>query len=479
MVKKKIIESMDLFTAPLFEKSDLIWDHPETQYREKYAAGLLMEWLDQEGFTVTENLGGIPTAFSGRYGSGAPFIGVLGEYDALAGMSQQAGACVKAAQPGTVDGHGCGHNMLGCSSLYACIFLKRYLQQSGKSGTVIFYGCPAEEGGAGKAFLAKAGAFNGLDAALSWHPSDYNAVSTGSSLANIQVCYEFQGISAHASIAPHLGRSALDSVELMNVGCNYLREHIKPDVRVHYAITNSGGNMPGIVQAHAEALYMIRAPHMDDVRAIEDRLDCVARGAALMTGTAVTAHFKKASYNLIPNKVLEQCLYRNMREISVPAASTEQKDFARKIQQSMECMENSLEQFEDLLPAEQRDVFTRYYGRPVNDFLIPYVLTDKVNAYSTDVGDVSWLCPTAQIGTTTWAANSMEHTWQVVSQGKSSLAHAGMLYAAKVLCGAGIDLIDTQRIVAEAKAEWQSCLNGKAYQTLIPDDMTYESMKGE
>lgn len=476
MTKAELIQSMNHEKAVLFEKSDLIWDHPETRYEEEYASGLLKKWLRTEGFEVTDNLGGIPTAFEGRYGNGGPVIGFLGEFDALAGMSQQADAFEKAADKTLIHGHGCGHNMLGCGSLYAAVFLKRYLEETGKTGTVVFFGCPAEEGGAGKAFLAKAGVFHKLDAALSWHPSDYNAVSTGSSLANIQLSYEFHGISAHAAAAPHMGRSALDAVELMNVGCNYLREHIIPEARIHYAVIDSGGTMPGIVQAYAKVLYMIRAPRMEDVRELEARLNKIGEGAALMTGTSVTSSFVKASYNLISNTVLERILYENMKEMPAPKASAEQLDYAGMIQKSMEYMENSLKPFEELLQKDQRDELKAQYAKPVYDFLVPYVPVNKVKTYSTDVGDVSWITPTAQIAATTWAANSFEHTWQVVAQGKSSLAHEGTLYAAKILCAAGIDIINKPEIVQEAGLELKDRLNGNTYQTLISDDMTYKTI---
>jgi aminobenzoyl-glutamate utilization protein B len=246
--KKELFTWIDSKTDSILSISDAIWDHPELNYKEYFAKEQLCNVLKKEGFNVTDNLGGIPTAFKASYGTNRPVIGLLGEFDALADLSQKAGADIKERDPAMSHGHGCGHNLLGTGSLLAALLVKKYLEENRLPGTICYFGCPAEEGGSGKAFLAREGIFFHLDIALSWHPSDYNTVSSGSSLANIQILYQFTGISSHAASAPHLGRSALDAVELMNVGANFLREHVIPEARIHYAIINSGGNMPGIVQ---------------------------------------------------------------------------------------------------------------------------------------------------------------------------------------------------------------------------------------
>ena len=264
--------------------SDYVWDNPETAFTEFKSAAKIMEALKQEDFAVESGLAGIETAFKGTFGHGKPVIGVLGEFDALSGLGQESGAltCTPNGQP---CGHGCGHNLLGAGALGAAIGIKSYLETTGHEGTVIYFGCPGEEGGSGKAFMAREHVFDGVDAALTWHPSDKTEVRYRMTLANCQVLYRFDGLAAHAGAKPHLGRSALDAVELMNVGANYLREHIIQEARLHYAITNAGGYSPNVVQAHAEVLYLIRAPRFDQAKEIYERVNDIAKGAALMTGT--------------------------------------------------------------------------------------------------------------------------------------------------------------------------------------------------
>ena len=261
--------------------ADQIWDHPETRFEEFWSAEHLASALESAGFTVTRNVGNIPNAFIASFGQGKPVIALLGEYDALAGLSQQAGC----AQPTSVtpgeNGHGCGHNLLGTAAFAAAIAVKKWLEQYGQGGTVRFYGCPGEEGGSGKTFMVREGVFDDVDAALTWHPEAFAGMFNTRTLANIQASWRFKGIAAHAANSPHLGRSALDAVTLMTTGTNFLNEHIIEKARVHYAITNSGGISPNVVQAQAEVLYLIRAPEMTDVQHIYDRVAKIAEGAAL------------------------------------------------------------------------------------------------------------------------------------------------------------------------------------------------------
>ncbi|MGB8452509.1 MAG: M20 family metallopeptidase [Anaerocolumna sp.] len=471
MTKEDLLSWINKKSDSIFILSDSLWDHPELNYQEHFAKEQICNALEKEGFFITSDISGISTAFTGTYGSGSPVIGILGEFDALAGLSQKACVAEKVKDPSMENGHGCGHNLLGAGSLLAAFAVKHYLEENRQSGTIIYYGCPAEEGGSGKTFLARDGVFSHLDAALSWHPSDYNAVSTGSSLANIQILYKFNGISAHAASVPHLGRSALDAVELMNVGSNFLREHIIPEARIHYAITNSGGTMPGIVQPYAEVLYMIRAPRLTEVREIKERLTKVAEGAALMTGTTMDAQFIKSSSNIIPNTALGNLLYLNMKQIPVPAATDEELQYAENLQDSMDETVNSLDFLARHSAPGQREYIKQHFGQKINDFLVPYAPIDTCQSYSTDVGDVSWVCPTAQIATTTWIADSVEHTWQVVAQGKSSLAHSGLLYAAKVLASTIIDLLDNPSVIITAKKELKERLQGESYLSPIPPDV--------
>ena len=286
------------------EMADEIWENPELSLKEYRAAELYCGKLRELGFTVTENLCEIPTAFCGSFGSGRPVIGILGEFDALSGLSQKAGATEPAPVRTGGNGHGCGHNLLGVGSLAAACAVKAWLEKSGRPGTVIFFGCPGEEGGAGKAFMARDGLWKKLDAALCWHPSDVNQVKTGTNNSSIQVLYKFTGKAAHAAGDPYNGRSALDAVELMNVGVQFLREHVTDDCRIHYAITDAGGVSPNVVQAKASVLYMVRANKVADSVKLQARVDDIARGAALMTGTEFerrcTAIWRRAAFRTIP-----------------------------------------------------------------------------------------------------------------------------------------------------------------------------------
>ena len=266
MGKQIAWDEIDKKAKEILDASDEIWGCAETAFQEDNSVKVLCDLLKKEGFAVEENLADVKTAFKGTYGSGKPVIGILGEFDALSGLNQEPCATEKKAMVDGAPGHGCGHNMLGTASLSAAIGLKKYLEETGKSGTVVYFGCPGEEGGSGKAFMAKGGVFEGLDAAITWHPGDLTRADTGSSLANYQVYYKFYGTSAHAGGAPHLGRSALDAAELMNVGVQFLREHVVPEARIHYAITNSGGYSPNVVQPYAEVLYLIRAPKKNRLR---------------------------------------------------------------------------------------------------------------------------------------------------------------------------------------------------------------------
>ncbi|WP_028973882.1 amidohydrolase [Spirochaeta cellobiosiphila] len=468
MDKKSILDWLEEQSADIFKLSDQLWDFPELKYQENYAVEQICPILEENGFIVEQNLANISTAFKGTYGSGYPVIGILGEYDALAGMSQLAGSFEKKKDPTMENGHGCGHNLLGSGSLLAALGIKKFLENNPNSGTVVFFGCPAEEGGAGKTFMVKDGVFDDVDIALSWHPSDYNAVSSGTSLANMQILYKFYGTSAHAAAVPHLGRSALDAVELMNVGCNYLREHVVSNARIHYAITDSGGNMPGIVQPYAEVLYLIRAPKLKDVRDIKKRLDKIADGAALMTETLCEKVFVKATSNIIPNDFLGQLLFEKMQQIPFGEITEQELNEGIQWQKSMKEMVNSLEGVVERADSKDKAWIREKYGLPVNDFIIPFTPNNICQAYSTDVGDVSWICPTGQIAGLTWIANSMEHTWQVVAQGKSTLAHKGIIYAAKVLAMTGISLIENHKLVDYAKAELKERCQDEKYISPIP-----------
>ena len=438
------------------ELADEIWDHPELSLKEYRAAALYCRKLRELGFEVTEKLCGIETAFCGRFGSGKPVIGILGEFDALSGLSQEAGSTeAKPLVPGG-NGHGCGHNLLGVGSLAAACAVKEWLEKTGRPGTVIFFGCPGEEGGAGKAFMAREGLWKKLDAALCWHPSDVNQVKTGTNNSSIQVLYRFRGKAAHAAGDPYNGRSALDAVELMNIGVQFLREHMTDDCRIHYAITDAGGVSPNVVQANAAVLYMVRANKVADSVKLQARVDDIARGAALMTGTDFERVFIDGTAELLPNFCIEEALYRNLEEIGVPAYTEEDRRLASALKASYPG--SGIAGVYGIRDPEIEKTLRRLSGngeKAINDFIPPLYSTTAFSPGSTDVGDVSWLTPTSQIETVCWPAGVPGHSWQIVACGKSELAHKGMFLAAKVLAGTAVDLLSDGELLARARAEFE------------------------
>lgn len=454
--KQAYLDYIDAHQEIFTQVSDKVWEFAELSLMEHQSAALYCQVLEKEGFTVQTPVAGIDTAFTATYGQGSPVIGILAEYDALSGLSQEGGAtCRKELVPGG-SGHGCGHNMLGAGSLAAAFAVKQYLQDAG-SGTVIFFGCPGEEGGAAKAFMARDGLWKQLDAALTWHPDDVNQVTSGSCNSCIQTEYKFTGIASHAAGDPELGRSALDGVELMNLGVQFLREHMPDAARIHYAITNAGGNSPNVVQPHAQVLYMVRSELVKDALALQARVDKIAQGAALMTETTLTKRFIDGCSNTVPNKTLEQLLWKNFEQVGVPVHTPEEVEYAKQIVDSYEMPNPALpgaacQEDEEIAQwvAEQSENGTL----PLNDFLIPYHFSTRQRMGSTDVGDVSWLVPTAQINVVTFPSKAPGHSWQNVSSGKTSIGHKGLLTAGKVLAAAAIDLYENPSLLQQAKEEF-------------------------
>lgn len=473
--KEEALRSIDRERDFICCASDKVWDNPETAFQEFKSTEILCELLEKEGFTVEKNLAGIQTAFSGRYGHGKPVVGILGEFDALSGLSQESENTEKVPVVEGAPGHGCGHNLLGAGSVAAAVAVKEYLMKNEKEGTVIFYGCPGEEGGSGKSFMARDEVFDELDFAITWHPGDQNVVSVGSSLANYQVIYRFFGTAAHAAACPELGRSGLDAVELMNTGVQYLREHMIQEARIHYAITNTGGYSPNVVQPYAEVLYLIRAPKNNQVKELFERVNDIARGAALMTGTRMEMQFIKACSNLVDNTVLEEVLQKNLEEVKREPYTKEELLFAEKISRtyggSKTDIQEVLKKYEKSRKKAVEEIFTAHADDVLSDFIVPLMDVETCMAGSTDVGDVSWVCPTAQINTVTEAAGTPGHSWQQVSQGKSSIAYKGMLYAGKVMAGAVIDVLENPKLIEEAKEELVKRVGAEGYIPPIPKEV--------
>ena len=454
---KKYIEEIDKKQDKLTSLSDEIWGYAETAFTEFQSVEALQKFFESEGFLVTPHAYGVETAFTAEYGSGTPRVGVLGEFDALSGLSQVSDLIEKKAVTEGASGHGCGHNLLGVGSAAAALAIKKYLED-GHAGTVVYYGCPGEEGGSGKAFMARNGAFKDLDFALTWHPATVNQVCKDSSLANFQVLYEFKGISAHAAGCPEMGRSALDALEIMNVGTNFLREHMIDKARVHYAITDTGGYSPNVVQSEAKAIYLIRAPKVGQAAELYKRVDKIAEGAAIMTETTYSKQLIKSCANLVSNRVLEQALYEAMQEVGVPSYTEDAYERAEKYTATTPA--GSGRAFDDLIddhliPENVEYLREKKHSR-INDFIVPYetIHLVKCGGGSTDVGDVSWLTPTAQFNAAAWPSQVPGHSWQVVSIGKSGQAHKALKYAAKVLTGAAADLMEKPEILKAAREEF-------------------------
>ena len=459
MHTKQIAEMIENKRDSFIKVSDRIWEFAETRFEEYQSSELLAGTLESEGFQVERGVGGIQTAFIGSFGSGSPVVAILGEFDALSGMSQKKGQAKEEPLVPGANGHGCGHNLLGTASLAAAVAVKQYMEENNMSGTVRYYGCPGEEGGSGKTFMARAGLFDDVDFALCWHPMGYNSIMAVESLANYQVYFKFRGKSAHAAASPHLGRSALDAVELMNVGVNYLREHIITDARVHYAITNSGGLSPNVVQPYAEVLYLVRAPKVDQVQEIYERVCKIAKGAALMTETEVEIVFDKACSNVVQNETIEQVMYKNFQELGVPVHDEEELKLAKAVRATLTEQER---QTAERLSADTPDPDMVSWINPYTGATIP------LNG-STDVGDVSWITPTAQCTTACFINGSTLHSWQWVTLGATSMAHKGMLHAGKVMASTAVDMLKNPELIEKAKAELKQRLGNTTYVNPIPE----------
>lgn len=462
-----------------FTLSDRIWDIAETKFNEQESAKTIIAFLEKEGFDVETNIAEIDTAFIGTYGDKGPIIGFLGEYDALPELNQKAGSTKKESDPslGTTNGHGCGHNLLGTASLAAAIATRDYLKENNIEAQIRYYGCPAEEGGSGKTYMARAHAFDDLDMALCWHPGTDNAIIGSKTLANIQAVFEFKGISSHAANSPDMGRSALDAMELMNVGGNYLREHVTSEARYHYAILDGGGAQPSVVQSHAKVLYLIRAPKGYQVKDIYDRLVNVAKGAALMTGTEVEVHFDKACSDYMPNKVLSRLMSETMFEVGAPTFNDEDIAFAKEMHASLSEDEKKFMMVPPVTPMEKQ-VLGANPGKVLADYIYPFneALVNITMPGSTDVGDVSWVVPTAQCIMATEVQNTAMHSWQWVANGKTEIAKKGMLQAAKVMAATAMKAIENPEYLEQAKAELDAVISQTPYVNPIPADVKPNSL---
>lgn len=446
-------QAIEQYGEQLKELARKLWNHPEVAFEEHQACRWTGELLRAHGFTVETGYAGLPTAVRGTWGSGHPVIGFVGEYDALPGLSQKVAAVKEPVEPGA-PGHGCGHNLLSTACLGGALGLKAVLEERGIPGTVVFYGCPAEEVLTGKVFMARNGAFRELDVALGWHGGPVSKIPTGTMTANTSALFRFTGTAAHAAAFPEQGRSALDAVELMDVSANYLREHLPGDVRLHYAITN-GGEAPNIVPDKASVLYYVRAMSRDHVEEGFKRLVRCAEGAAWMTGTQVEVEITGGCYNTLTNMVLAEVFQKVMEEQPLPEWTKEELDFAAALNEASP-------QYEALKAGGQLEeaIWSR-----------PGTLVKQDIYGSTDFGDVEHIVPGISVFTVTCNRAAPAHSWQVAACAGSSIGEKGMLYGSRVLARVAESLLDQPELIRKAWEEFRQKIGGKAYVCPIPDSV--------
>ncbi len=443
----QLLKLVDQDAAHWQQVSKQIWDYAELGYHETKSSDLLQEQLKAAGFRVQAGVADEPTAFIASYGEGKPVVGILGEFDALPGLSQQTVPerdPVKAGAPG----HGCGHNLLGSGAALAAVSLKQYMEAHHIAGTLRYYGTPAEEGGSGKVYLVREGAFKDVDVVLHWHPADSNSVANGGQLAVVSAKFTFHGVAAHAAMAPDRGRSALDAVMLMGNGIEFLREHVPSNTRIHYIISK-GGVAPNIVPDLAQMDLMARSPSNTTLKDVWDRIEKIAQGAALMTGTTLEMRDIGSDANIIPNDALAAVAQKNLEEVGGYTLDADQKKFAEQLQKSFG-METppSLDASKEIEPLRKFDP-----NQP---------------AASTDVGDVSWNVPTIGFSAATWPAGTAAHTWQAAATSGTSIGQQGMVVAAKAIALTALDLFTDPALVQAAKDDFKKQLAGKSYYTAIP-----------
>lgn len=464
---EKIIEEK---STRIIEANDQIWEFAELAYHEYQSAGLLCQFLKDEGFTVETGLAGIPTCFQGTYsyGCGKPVVGILGEYDALSGLNQAAACPSRQPIIQGAPGHGCGHSALGAGALAAAIAVKEYLKTFKKGGTVIYFGCPAEEGAGSKQFMARAGLFDQVDFVYTWHPDSINQVDNSHNNAIMGANFHFKGLTSHAGSAPYLGRSALDAAELMSVGCNYLREHMIPEARIHYAYIDAGGTAPNVVQDRSTVRYEVRSPYVRQLTELFSRVVDVAKGAALMTGTSMNYDLSMAFTEYLPNKALAQIADACMQEVGAPKWTEEDYRLARQF----------LDSYDDTARKMIRDEIIQIYGEDRLEEILSKPLDSEIHPFdpnhiiqtagSTDVGDVGYAVPTLNLRVAACCVGNVGHTWQMTAQTCSLIAHKGLLTAGKMIALSAIRTMERPDIIDAAKTETLK-RNGGHYTCPLPD----------
>jgi aminobenzoyl-glutamate utilization protein B len=443
--KPDVASTVDALRARAEETALQIWNYAEVGYQEARSSALLQQQLKEAGFSIQSGVAGMPTAFVATSGSGKPVIGILAEFDALPGITQQAKP-ERSPAPDKTAGHACGHHLFGSASTFAAIAVKEWLARSKNPGTIRLYGTPAEEGGAGKVYMVREGLFKDVDVVLHWHASDRNDASHSTSLANKSAKFRFHGVSAHAAGAPDRGRSALDGVEAMNHMVNLMREHVPQETRIHYVITE-GGSAPNVIPDFAEVFYYVRHPDPQQVHALFERVAKAAEGAAMGTGTRVEHEVIHGIYAVLPNEPLARVMDANLRRVGGVKYDATERAFAETLRKSLGDDPPPIESAAEVAPLQ----FYRSGG-------------------STDVADVSWVVPTGGLRTATWVPGTPSHSWQAIAAGGTTIGLKGMIVAAKTLALTAVDLLTTPRLVEEATA---------AYRKQLPPGWTYRALVGD
>ena len=443
--KDAVIRIVESNQKELIKLSDDIWNYAETALQEYKSSKALADMAESHGFRVTRGVSQMPTAFIAEFGSGKPVIGILGEYDALPGISQKAQSSKEPLMIGA-SGHGCGHNLFGAGSLGAAIAIKNLIQQGKLNGTIRFYGTPAEESVGGKIYMVRDGLFNDVDVCLDWHPGDEIEANTQSSQAMIDFTVEFKGKAAHAAYDPWNGQSALDGIELFLDGVNMFREHVRPSVRMHYVI-QSGGEVPNVVPEYAKLWMWVRDSKREGVEKVFTRIKEIAKGAGLMAGVESTIRVQTGDYELLVNLKGAEALQRNLETLGPVQYSEGEIDFAKQIQKETNVEPEGLDGKVRTIKATK----------------------EHPDGGSTDVGDVSWVVPEITLNVTTAPANAPWHAWPVVACGGMSIGHKGMLYAAKALAMTMVDLFESEDLRKEIRSEFEKRKNNHVYKAYIPD----------
>jgi len=467
--KRDIIDWLDDHQQVFIDMADKIWDYAEISHREFKSSRLQADYLESQGFDITWEIGGLKTAFVAEWGNGKPIIGFLGEYDALEGLSQKRQSKQEPITPGA-PGHGCGHNLLGTGAVAAVMAAKEWMEDTGTQGTIRYYGCPAEENTYGKTFMARDGAFDDLDAALNFHPGSINMPSKASAVGVNDIKFRFHGRTAHAGGSPHLGRSALDAVELMNVGVNYLREHVTSNVRIHYAITH-GGDLPNVVPAEAEVWYFIRAHKPEELEEVTNRVRKIAEGAAMMTETTSEENFRAACSAVLSNHYLADLQYENMQVVGPIEFTPEEMAFAKDINDAYP-RENSAEFYRQVteykIPKEWEDKLKAHIGEALLGINLPAFDQDDIQTGSTDVGDVSQITPISMLSTAGFPIGAAGHSWGIVAASGTSIGHKGMMHAAKTMALTAMDLLSEPAHLQKARKEFERATKDHPYKSPLP-----------